>query len=298
MLKGLFYPLPLDKFTLNLHSFSLVYFSAFAVLAISTISYLKIFSKIHKIDNKGNYLKIFLSIALLVICNLFIFFTLNQGENGIPFLFASLGLMHIVCLSLLSFQTIQRRKAVLRYALSALFIFIAVLDAVSFNNNVNKTRFVHDFKLGTRPKTSSANLPAGFEFVDFAMPPQYRFSPEALKRVTDFFKEQKANFFLIGDTSILYGLARRPSVNPSLWFHPGLTIPALDSDDFRLYEERLLENIRKYKVKYLVLEGDRTWFNISLNHFKRLRALIRENSVENKSFGQFKVLRIHFHKNQ
>lgn len=298
MLKGLFYPLPLDKFSLNLHSFSLVYVSAFVILAITTISHLRIFIKIRKINDQGIYLKIFLSIALLVICNLFIFFTLNQGENGIPFLFVSLGLMNIVCLSLLPPQTIKRRKAILRYALSAFFMFVAVLDAVSFNNNVNKTRFVHDFKLGTRPKTSSAKLPAGLEFVDFAMPPQYRFRPEALKRVTDFFKEEKVNFFLLGDTSILYGLARRPSVNPSLWFHPGLTIPASDSDDFRLYEERLLENIQKYKVKYLVLEGDRTWFNISLNNFKKLQALIRENSVENKTFGQFRVLRIDFHKKQ
>jgi hypothetical protein len=69
-------------------------------------------------------------------------------------------------------------------------------------------------------------------------------------------------------------------------------MPFLDSDDFRLYEERLLENIRKYKVKYLVLEKGGTFFNVSLNNFKKLGALIIEDSVENRKYGEFKILRI------
>jgi hypothetical protein len=69
-------------------------------------------------------------------------------------------------------------------------------------------------------------------------------------------------------------------------------MPLLDSDDFRLYEERLLKNIQKYKVKYLVLEGGGTFFNVSLNNFKKLAGLIVEDSVENRKYGRFEILRI------
>ncbi len=289
--KSLFYPF-YTKIILKLYSFDLIYISALAVLVISIISYLKLFPGFKMINMKGNYRKIALAVALLVICNLFILWTLNQAENGIPFLFVSLGLMHIVCFGLLSSAVVQKKMAGLKYILNIVFILVAVLDAFAFNKNVNKTRMVNDFEPGTKFGTSSEKLPSGFKFIDFAVPWEYRFRPNDLKQTVEYLKNQKANIFLLGDSSIVYGLTRRPSVNPSLWFHPGYTMPLLDSDDFRLYEERLLENIQKYKVKYLVLEGGGTFFSVSLNNFKKLGALIVEDSVENRKYGKFEILRL------
>jgi hypothetical protein len=289
--KSLFYPL-YTKITLKPHSFDLIYISALAVLMMSIISYLKLFPGFKMINMKGNIRKILLSVALLVICNLFILWTFNQAENGIPFLFASLGLMHIVCSGLLSAAAVQKKTAGLKYILNIIFILVAALDAFAFNKNVNSTRMVNEFDPGRKFGTSAEKFPSGFKFISFAVPWEYRFRPNDLKQTIEYIKNQKADFFLLGDSSIIYGLTRRPSVNPSLWFHPGYTMPFLDSDDFRLYEERLLENIRKYKVKYLVLEKGGTFFNVSLNNFKKLGALIIEDSVENRKYGEFKILRI------
>jgi hypothetical protein len=290
-LNSLFYPFS-KKITLKLHSFDLIYISVLAVLVISILSYLKLFPGFKMINIKGNYRKIALALSLLVICNLFILWTLNQAENGIPFLFISLGLVHIAIFGLLSFRIEQKKAAGLKYVLIFIFLFVAVLDAYVFNKNVNSTRMVNEFEPGRKFGTSSDKLPSGFKFIDFGVPLDCWFPPMDFKRTVEYLKSQKANFFLLGDSSIIYGLTGRPSVNPVLWFHPGYTMPLLDSDDFYLYEERLLENIQKYKVKYLVLERSSTFFDVSLNSFKKLASLIIENSAENREFGKFKILRV------
>lgn len=180
----------------------------------------------------------------------------------------------------------------MRSTISILIIAVAIFDAIKFNENVNRTRSIHELSAATRILKSSDNLPSGLKFMKFGMPTDIRFRPDDLRRTIDYIIGQNANFFLIGDTSILYGLAKKPSINPSLWFHPGLTMPMLDSADFQGYEELLLRNIRKYKVKYLVLEGTGTWYGVALNSFGKLAGLIIKNSAENKNFGRFKILRI------
>jgi len=82
-----------------------------------------------------------------------------------------------------------------------------------------------------------------------------------LRKTVDYLKEKKENFLLIGDTSILYALTKKPSVNPSLWFHEGLTMPAFVQKGFSLYENELIENMKKYNVKYIVVEGQRNFFS-------------------------------------
>lgn len=292
ILKCFFYPSPLEKFSLKLFSFALIYLSALLALAIWAPPFSKLFPLSQRLNKKSSLAKMMLSIALIVICNLFVMLTLNQGENGIPYLFVSLGIMHIIWTGIIGVWRIRKNPLAWKYTFTALFMLVAAWDALSFNNNVNRTRMVHDFKLNPGFRKSSQNLPPGLGFIDFAMPPHYTYSPESLKKVIEFFKNRRINFFLIGDTSIIYGLAGRPSINPCLWFHPGFAMPALDSDDFHVYEERLLENIRKYKVKYIVLEGNRTWFNVSLNHFHKLASLVRKDSVQNRNFGRFRLLRL------
>jgi hypothetical protein len=97
-----------------------------------------------------------------------------------------------------------------------------------------------------------------YKFMFFGTPTKYTFTANDLKKTVDFLKKQKANFFLIGDSSIIYGLTERPSVNLVLWFHPGLTLPYVDSEAFSKYKYEVIQNIKKYRAKFLVIEGEMT----------------------------------------
>ncbi len=290
--KAFFYPRPLEQFSLKLNSFYLIYISAVVVAALLTIWLLKTGVNKKNIKTRESSWAIFMSVALLAICNIFVLFTLNQGENGLPYLFAALGFAHIGVVGLFPARDRNKRTFVLKGTISLFFIIVAAFDGVTFNNQVNRTRMVHDFNLQGRRIAPAAEVPEELKFMVFVMPPHYRFSALSLKKTAEFLRGEKATFFLLGDTSILYALAHRPSTNPVLWFHPGLTIPPVDSEDFHIYEERLLENLRKYKVKYLVLEGDQTWLGLSPGNFKKLGLLVRGDSTQDKDFGGFKVLRI------
>jgi len=290
--KAFFYPLPLEPFTLKPKAFPLIYLSVLVVAGVLMLRALKIVKSKKILRAPATLWAILMSVALLVVCNIFILFTLNQGENGLPYLFAALGLAHIGVLGLFPPRDGKNRVLGPRAAISLIFAIVAVWDGLVFNNQVNRTRIVHDFKLQDRPIAAAADLPPELKFMVFAMPPQYHFSAAGLKRTAEFLRGEKATFFLLGDASVLYALARRPSTSPVLWFHPGLTIPAVDSPDFLKFEDRLLENLRKYKVKYLVLEGDKTWFSLSLGNFRKLASLVREDSPHNRSFGGFRILQL------
>jgi hypothetical protein len=229
------------------------------------------------------------------VCNLFTSLTLNQAENGLFFLFLSLGLSH---LTLIKVENISGpgKGEVQKLFISLLFICIALLDGFIFNQKVNQTRIVHDmiFKKANMP--SRAELPDSLKFMVFDTPKKYKFTANDLKRTIDYLKKQRANFFLIGDSSIIYGLTGRPSVNPVLWFHPGLTMPYVNNEAFSKYEYKLVQNLKKYRAKFLVVEGEMTWFNLSLADFKILPSLLEKESAENKKFGSFVIYRINLSK--
>jgi len=291
-MRGAFYPLTREPFSLTLLSYGLIYLSAVVVVALTLVRSFRRAADGGTVKARATLWPIGLSLGLLGICNGFIFFTLNQGENGLPYLFAALGLAHIGVLGLFPPREGMKRAVGLKGAVSLLFIVVAVTDGVAFNNRVNRTRIVHDLKLQDRPVAAAADVPEELRFIRFVTPPDCQYSAADLKRTAEFLKAEKATFFLLGDTSILYALAHRPSTSPVLWFHPGLTIPAVDSEDFLLFEEHLLEHLRKYKVKYVVLEGQKTWFGLALWNFKKLSSLIRPDSPKNRNFGGFRVLRI------
>jgi len=295
LINSIFYPNPLGQFSLHLYCYPLIYSTlAFFLLLI-------IHPKTRMMLNRDSnnlreiILIIFLSVSLIIVCNLFTSLTLNQAENGLYFLFVSLGLSH---LALIKMDTIfdQGKSELHKSFISLVFVFIALLDCYIFNHKVNQTRIVNDMIFQKTNISSRVNLPNGLRFMIFDKPAKYTFTANDLKRTINFLKKDKANFFLIGDSSIIYGLTRRPSVNPVLWFHPGLTLPYPDSEAFSKYEFEVIQNIKKYRAKFLVIEGEMTWFNLSLANFKILPSLLEKESVENKKFGSFVLYRINLSK--
>lgn len=80
-LKSIIYPFS-RKMSIKLYVYDLIYLLIFAILAMCVLAYL-----LHKpIKNHSIYFNIVLSLALLIICNLFVLITLNEGENGIPYI--------------------------------------------------------------------------------------------------------------------------------------------------------------------------------------------------------------------
>lgn len=293
---ALFYPKPFEPLSLKLYSYFLIYL-AFAFFSVK-IFFLIFKSKTSPFplirNHRDLFLMAILSLFLLISSNLFIFTTLNQGENGLPILFLSLGLIHLTTLKLYylaekpSFYK-KSNFSLAKIFISLIFISIALLDGLTFNFKVNRTRIVHDMIIDQKNVSMTKPDFPDLKFMNFVTPSKYRFSAHALKNLVEYLKKQKANFFLLGDSSIIYGLTRRPSPNPSLWFHPGLTLPFHETPAFDEYEKKLLMNLKKYRCQFLVIEGEVTWFNLYLACFKKLPALIKGNATLNKKFGSFLI---------
>ena len=249
-----------------------------------------------------NLFVLMLSQALLLICFVFVFLTNNQAENGVPFIFISMGLAHIfvqsVCGAEKSMGPVHRRPLARAVFLLAGFIFCvsSVWCAKNFHVSVNQTRMANDMFFNESDKNLSGDLPEMLSFMVWATVPEYSGTPGDFNSVINFFKSNPGNFFLIGDSSILYALTGRPSVNPVLWFHPGQTLPASTSPLFPAFEDLLMEKLRKFKVKYIVTENVRgewtTWMEVSLWYFPRLVGLLDSKGSACAKFGPFTIYEI------
>jgi hypothetical protein len=146
----------------------------------------------------------------------------------------------------------------------------ALTDAALFQAHVNSRRTAID-QFHDRRERQSDPLPAGLAFMIWDAPPKCRLSARDLTDIVRFMERTPGNFLLIGDSSILYGLSRRPPANPALWFHSGLATPWPGTPEFARYEERLLENVSKHDVRFVITEGEMTWMGIRLSDFPAWR---------------------------
>lgn len=284
LLLGLLHPLP--PLALKLRLFHLAGIGAVALLP--PLLFLR------RLRKTGLVNYIVLSLGLAAISNLFILLTLNQAENGMPFIFVSLGAVHITTLGVIrSFVGPEKTARYAAFILSGLFVVPSLLDAHQFHDQVNRRRSILEMYLDPQP-LHWEKMPPGLGFMDFHLTPEYRsiYGRLALIDAVAYLREERANFFLIGDTSILYGLTRRPSLNPCLWFHPGYSMPEAGSTGFQAYERKVIENIKRFKADYLVEEGNGTWFGISLASFPGLREAVVENASQNRMFAQIRISRI------
>lgn len=224
--------------------------------------------------------------ALLLICLAHALLTFNQPHNAIPFAFVALGLVHLAALR----ATPPAARAV-RGAIAVGLLVIATRDAWSFEARVNATRRVHklDRAQVARP-AAAAGLPPALSFLEWRTPAEFGARAEDLAELTRFLAKAPRNFLLLGDTSILYALAGRPSVAPSVWFHPGLTYPAPGTPGFSSYEDALLRAMAAHDVGYVVLEGDRTFLGTQLSDFPRLQREVLGKGCGHRQVGTFSIL--------
>jgi hypothetical protein len=172
-------------------------------------------------------------------------------------------------------------------------LVMLVLSAwlVHYFSEINADRRFHDIEFhptgAVRPETEA------LRFMRFQPPPLLKpYSVKDLDAVIAFLQSQPSSFFLLGDSSILYGLSGKPSVNPQLFFHSLMRPDSFTEARRDRYEGKLLESSKRYDVGFVVLEGEKTWTEVGLHALPRLKRLVSERSERVHSFGVFQVVEL------
>jgi hypothetical protein len=235
-----------------------------------------------------------IALGLLLIDETFQILTTNERENGMAYLFCSVGLLHVLFLRTSRHLDARgRRGRWLVTAISLVIVAATLRDAWAFDVSVNATRMVNDVSdFRERGQVDDAELPRELRFLRWDVPATYATTPAELGEVVRRLKALDDNFLLIGDTSLLYALADKPSVFPALWFDKNLTLPKSDTAESRAFEQRLIRNMRRYHVGDVVLEGRETWAGSKLSDFPRLAAVVATRACGARSIGMFRLVRL------
>ena len=247
-----------------------------------------------------------LALGMTWTCLVFALLSWQQYDNSVALVFCGLGIGQVVVTRLA--ETLQGRLAgsasfrkTLRYVMGVLpwaFAALAVVQAERFHERVNVTRSVQDFEVQPSRELSGSVVSPALAFLVLDVPEFVRSgrpTPEwadSVRQTLGFLEERAGNFVLIGDSSILYALSGRPSVSPSLWFHPGLTIPPAGSSAFDQYQHLFVQNMNRYGVRFVVMEGERTWVETRLSSFPVLEEFVQRHRVGSSQFGAFTILEL------
>lgn len=101
------------------------------------------------------------------------------------------------------------------------------------------------------------------------------------------------DFLLVGDAAVLYAMTGRRSVLPSLWYHPGVTIPPAGTDAFRAWQESLVAQVRDGRIARIVEERAGTWIRgWRLEDLPRVQRAARERGFTVERHGVFRLLEL------
>ncbi len=101
-------------------------------------------------------------------------------------------------------------------------------------------------------------------------------------------RERPGSFFVFPDWTILYGLLGRPSPQPLLWFHPGLTYLREGAPDL---DRRIVRSLEEHRVATVVLERT-SWFGTSARRadFPALDRYLESCFLRRGAIGPFDLL--------
>ncbi|TGN00185.1 ArnT family glycosyltransferase [Leptospira dzoumogneensis] len=180
-----------------------------------------------------------------------------------------------------------------KYPFYFIFLILAFLITREFHSNVNRTRMANDMIY----EHSETKISLGYLDLRWKLPAIYekKISYSDYNSFLNFSQKNPENILYLGDMTILLGLSGKQSFFPALWFHTDLTIP---SDKFKEHHEtfqsRVIENILKHKIKYIVFEGEIENFSemCNLKVLDRLGTFISKNEKERFKIGNLPAIRI------
>jgi hypothetical protein len=229
-----------------------------------------------------------LALYLLAVCGTFVMLTDNQGENGIPFVFLSAGLVAAEFGSRLPWREGAGPRS--SFLAAGVLAGFCLFDAARFDRGVNETRMVHE--LDGVPWAEQAVLPPGLAFLKWKLHPFYRFTPRDLAETVAFLRREEGAIYVFGDLTILYALTGRPSVGESLWLHPGLTMPEPGEPGLAAWESRLQADLERRGVRFFVRESRQTYNGLRLSQLPRLAAFVEAHRVRRLSFGPIDLIEL------
>jgi hypothetical protein len=222
-----------------------------------------------------------LSIALACTTGVFTYVTNNAVSNAAALLPLVVGLAWTAC-AVAWDAAIGDRGAAWRTArrvLPLLVVLVCGIDLWRFHLTVNVGRAQAHFDRARAAWSPGGRL--GYLRMQHAT---YRFD---LRDILPYIAARPDNFLLFGDAALLYGATGHPSVFPALWLHEGLTVPPFGSGEFQRFESRVLSNMERYHVRYLIQEDLVSHMNVGLDHFPRVVA--RVSDCPTRMLGEWTV---------
>ncbi len=225
-----------------------------------------------------------LSVSLSAVTGVFAYVTNNRASNGVALLPLSVGMAWLALGAALDGLGIGRHGPwrAARATLAVLVVVATTSDVWQFQRRLVAKRALNGFDRSLPQWSPRGSL--HFLVVNDA---GVIFRPRDL---LTYVESRPDNFLLFGDSAYVYGATGHPSVFPALWFHPGLTMPRADSPEFPAFEARVLSDVSRYHVRYVIQEGSATFMRARLRDFPRLTALVAGCPTE--AAGAWTVLEI------
>jgi hypothetical protein len=227
----------------------------------------------------------------VLVTGAFVAFTVNQPQDGVGLVLIGAAAGLCAWRQAIAVALRAQPDAVRRLAIGALTVAVATVsarDTIVFVREIDDTRAVLDLQFD--PVAASRGhsfLPPSLSYLEWT---NDRYDAAEFSGLIAFLAEQDGNFVLIGDSSIIYGLTRRPSIAPVLWFDPGLSMPRLDTPEFDRLESDLLQRMRDQNVRFVVDEGSTR--GMTLASFPRLAALTARHQCREEHFGKTRVFEL------
>ncbi|MBI5432132.1 MAG: hypothetical protein HZA52_04800 [Planctomycetes bacterium] len=263
-----------------------------------------------------------LATAAIWTCVGFVAFAGNQWQNGVPFAFLAVGLVHAGVRGLgdgasqragsgagkgvsngggngggCSPASVAGRGAgrgvggIAGSAIGLALALLAARDAWRFECEVNRTRLVNDLVFSPeRAAEAAPHLPSELAFLAWNLPPSFPVEARDFAELAAFLRAETDGFVLLGDFTILHALARKEPLEPCLWLHPGLSMPWPDDPAFAAFDARWAAPFLDGRARWLVLQGEETFTKRRLEQFPALAELVGARGRPPRTFGAFRVL--------
>jgi hypothetical protein len=208
--------------------------------------------------------------------------TLNQPENGLVFAGMIFGIAACQVPAFLS-----RLRPAYRAAAVAVGLLVAgMASAQGFD--IAMSRKVHDIFRGSE-YGAFMHIP-GLERLRWARPTRmggFEIGEQDVENLYLYLSEQRKNFFVFPDFTIMYGLVAARPPQPLLWFHDGVTYSSENNEDL---DKWIVEDLERNNVEIFVIELV-SWFNTGerLRHFPRLETYLRTSFRKAGQIGPFSI---------
>jgi hypothetical protein len=233
--------------------------------------------------SKGWPLQTWTLVSCLVTTAAFLAFTRTLWQTGLALTMAIVGVAVVLVRESLPKAVATPIVVVLALA--------ATRDTIVFATTVDGPRLEHVQYSADEAARSEGHLPPGLEFMRWSRGPS-QLDADNLTALAQYLREADGNFMLIGDATILYGLTGKPSVVPTLWLDPPLSMPHPEAPEFPQFERELLARIRSHDVRRIVLDRAKTWTHLTIDHFPEMLRVTRGGACGQRTFGGAKVLEI------